>query len=393
MSRSVVLLDHLQDRKSLLPLVARRPIGNLRIGAFTLDQKWSTALHADISYLSEDYLSAKFPLTPQNRELFVVNSVFLPDNQLIESLKSLSLGEALVDAQGDFIAALCSFTSKEKLLEDLQAFKAKAISYAGPCQRVRNLEDIFLLNGRQIEFDAGYIAHVAGEYKDVTFIGERFKIEQGVSLSRCTLDSSSGTIVILKGAVIEDFSVIHGPAVIGRNSRVKAGSSLYANVTVGDGSVVAGELNNTVIWGDSAKGHYGYLGCAVLGEGCNLGAGSSNSNLKNDWSEVSLFSYLDNKFRNTELLKCGVFIGDFTMLGIGSKINTGTVLGLGSQIAVSNFIPKFVADFTWLTDSQSENYIFEKFISMLGRRAKLKNQVLSSLDIEILSYIYHNQTY
>jgi len=391
MSISLVLFDRIASREELLPLVATRPIGNLRVGAFTLDQKWSVILGTQhVSYLTEDYLSFKFPLAIATEEVMVMKATVLPNQSLLEALQHLELNQRLIDSDGEWIAFKTNSQTKVEILEELNSKEFTDINYTQEYQSLQFLEDIFTYNAAQIEFDFSYVdvaSFSLSEYP-ITILGDNYKISSSSKLSRCTLNTTLGPIIILENAIIESDCVIHGPAVIGRNVRVKSGTAIYPNVTVGDNSVVCGELNNAVIWGNSAKGHYGYLGCAVIGEGCNLGAGTSNSNLKNDWNTVKVYSYKANNFRNTGLLKCGVFIGDHSMLAISSKINTGTVIGVGAQVAISNFIPKFVPDFSWLSDGKLESYIFTKFVEMLSRKAQVKKEEFTELDKEILEYIY-----
>lgn len=391
MSISLVLFDRFEAREELLPLVATRPIGNLRVGAFTLDKKWSDILGIpNVSYLTEDYLSIKFPLNIPTEEVLVIKANVLPNEILLEALKNLRLNQRLVDSDGEWIAFRTKSTNKSNILEDLNSEEFTLVEFTQEYQSLKFLEDIFRYNAAQIAFDYSFIEIESLYHSNIgiTIIGDKYKISSSAKLSACTLNTSSGAILILDGAIIESDCVIHGPAVIGKNARVKSGTVIYPNVTIGDNSVVCGELNNAVIWGDSAKGHYGYLGCAVVGEGCNLGAGTTNSNLKNDWNTVKVYSYKDNNFRNTGLLKCGVFIGDHSMLAISSKINTGTVIGVGVQVAISNFIPKFVPDFSWLSDGKSESYILAKFLEMLSRKAEVKREDFTELDKEILEYIY-----
>jgi UDP-N-acetylglucosamine diphosphorylase/glucosamine-1-phosphate N-acetyltransferase len=386
MSISLVLFDRFEGRKHLLPLVATRPIGNLRVGAFTLNQKWSYIFESeDVSYLTEDYLSSKFPLNNSSEFVLLIKASVLPNSGLVRALKNLKANEKLVDANGEWIALLSQARSKEELLLNLHSSENKIVSYLDSYDALLYVEDIFTYNASQIEFDAQFIFQDknGNTSENRLYIADSAQIAQDVELN-----TSKGPILILDNAVIESHNVIHGPTVIGKNVRVKSGTLIYPNVTVGDNSTVCGELNNVVIWGNSAKGHYGYLGCAVIGEGCNLGAGSSNSNLKNDWSEVKVYDYVGNNFRNTGLLKCGVFIGDHSMLAISSKINTGTIIGVGAQVAMSNFIPKFVPDFSWLTDVKSESYIFTRFMDMLSRKAEIKKEAVTNKDKGILEYIY-----
>src|SRR5699024_1012117 len=140
-------------------------------------------------------------------------------------------------------------------------------------------------------------------------------------------------------AVLEEGCQLRGPIAIGKGARINMGSRLYPNVSVGPNATIGGEVNNTVVWEGSSKGHDGYLGCAVIGEGCNIGAGTSNSNLQNNWQNVELYDYR-LKERKTNNQKVGMFMGDFAMCGINSSITTGNIIGVGAQVSMSNIIPK-----------------------------------------------------
>lgn len=390
MSFSIVLFDRFEGRSDLLPLVATRPIGNLRVGAFTLDQKWQVLTNQDVSYLTVDYLQSKFTCNPQHNTVILVDANVLPTKELLHALVELEFNCNLVDEQGKWLAVKIQ-------KEDLPLITEKKNLYfdesylVGKISRVRFLEDIFLLNAKEISADVENLKLQKSSleaYPNISFHGEDIYMHDSVEIEQASIDTREGLVYLDENVIVEPGVIIKGPAYIGKGSRLKSGTVIYPNVTIGPNCTVSGELNNTVIWGNSAKGHYGYLGCAVIGEGCNLGAGTTNSNLKNDWNSVKLYSYKDNNFRNTGLLKCGVFIGDHSMLAISSKINTGTVIGVGAQVAMSNFIPKFVPDFSWFTDSKQDGYIFLKFMEMMDRKALVKKESFTNEDKEILHYIY-----
>src|SRR5690606_606061 len=195
-------------------------------------------------------------------------------------------------------------------------------------------------------------------------------------------------IYISNNAQLEQGCHLRGPIAIGEGARVKMGAKLYPNVSIGPKSTVSGEVNNTVMWANSAKGHDGYLGCAVIGEGCNIGAGTSNSNLLNNWKTIKLYDYKFNNWRKTNRYKVGVFMGDFAMCGINSSISTGAVIGVGVQVATSNIIPKFVRDFSWLTDAKHETYVWNKFENMLKERAIVIKEPLEEKDLRILWEVF-----
>ncbi|WP_164108340.1 MULTISPECIES: putative sugar nucleotidyl transferase [Sphingobacterium] len=389
MSFSLVLFDDCSSRERLRPLTTTRPTGNLRVGIWTLDQKWHHAFDADVAYLTQDYLREKFPMPPMDSEGYlIIDGRVLPNAELVDEIWGLQLNQKLISDDGDWIAL------KLATLDDFNVpalERAVAVLSHSRINRLHYPEDIYLNNADQIRFDLdcmGIQAVGADGYPDSHFLGTSIYIDKNAVLKHCILDATQGPIYIGEGVVIEAGAVIHGPAAIGAGCRVKSGTVVYSNVSVGVNCTICGELNNTVIWGNSAKGHLGYLGCAVVGEGCNIGAGTNNSNLRNDWKTVRLYDYSQAGMRDTGLQKCGVIIGDHVMLGIGCKINTGTVIGVGAQIAISNFIPKFVPDFGWLTDLTQDRYIFAAFIAMLQRKALVKGECFGHEEEKILSLVY-----
>lgn len=386
---SVVLFDDLIARNHLLPLVATRPIGNLRVGILTINKKWESIFNTDVSYLTVDYLRDKFSInTFSDRELLVIKGSVLPNDSLLEALPSLTLNQQLVDKAGEWIAVKV-VQGAHFNAETLEGYEK--VELQGDVNRILFPEDIFLNNASQILFDLQLMNIKPNEVSSTnTIIGNDLYIAQNTAINGAVLDTTKGPIYVGEGAVIEPNVVIYGPVSIGANCRVKSGAVIYPNVTIGEFSTVGGELNNVVIWGNSAKGHAGYLGCAVVGEGCNLGAGTTNSNLKNDWSTVKLYDYAINGLRDTTLQKCGVVIGDQVMLGIHSMLTTGTIIGVGAQVAMSKFIPKFVPDFCWLTDHKCETYLFSRFEDMMKRKALLKKEKLTDHDMMILSYIHQD---
>lgn len=393
MDFSVVLFDDGPNRESLLPLVATRPIADLRIGILTIKQKWELFTKQDVSYLTTPYLRSKYPLNPLQSTVILIYEGLLPSEGLIEELLKANLNCKLLDESGNTLAVKIR-RDDLPLLNSTDHLLFSESRYVDDVCRIVYPEDIFLNNAKQISKDIellGLTRTDSSIYKHIKVFGDNVYIHPSVELDCAIIDARQGPVVIEEGVVIEPDVFIKGPVFIGRNSRIKSGARLYPNVSIGANCTICGEINNTVIWGNSAKGHDGYLGCAVIGEGCNLGAGTTNSNLKNDWSSVKLYDYSSNKLRDTGLAKCGVVIGDQVMLGIQSKLTTGTVIGVGAQVAMSKFIPKLVPDFSWLTDEKHETYIFDRFVGMLQRKSIMKNEELTEDELRVFEYI-HQQT-
>ncbi|MVZ66104.1 transferase [Sphingobacterium sp. DK4209] len=368
MPHSIVLYDNAEWRKHLLPFCAVRPVGNLRVGICTLDEKWKHIFHTEVSYLTIDYLQSSFPVQAKLQgQALIIRANVLPSERLIEALDGLQIGEKLV-YQGEWVAALVDQFPLEANAH-FDALKPILLDFDIP--QITFPEDIFIQNKNQLLFDFDLLTKgrsSATLNANNMIFGDHIFVEEGAQVEGVSLNSLQGPIYIGKHARLEEGSFLRGYVAIGEQARVKIATRLYENVSIGPRSTIGGEVNNSVLWGDSAKGHDGYLGCSVLGEGCNLGAGSSNSNLKNNWSSVKLYDYFSGKNRDTGILKCGLMMGDYAMSAINSSFNTGTVIGVGAQLAISNFIPKFVPDFSWLTDSACSSYQMDRFIAMLQRK-------------------------
>lgn len=384
MIQSIYLFDDAIWRQQLLPLVATRPVSDLRIGIYTIAQKWMRfADGEDVSYLTTAYLREKFTKQKQSASsVSVIRGNLLPNSALLKAIKTLPIGSVLVQ-KGKWMA--CHISDINDFSEVILAsFPTVEFGEAVLC--VDYPEDVYLSNAEEIKADLRHMPHhpnATSLPEGNTLYGTNLVLEGVHSFRGVSLNTEEGPIYIGAGAVLEEGVYIKGPVAICASARVKTGARIYPNVTVGPGSTVCGEINNTVIWGNSAKGHEGYLGCAVLGEGCNLGAGTSNSNLRNDWKNVSLYDYRIHNFRDTGLLKCGLIMGDFAMTAIHTRFTTGTVIGVGAQLALSQFIPKFVPDFLWLTDTRSEIYQFDKFLVMLATRDAKKNNTMNAVDSRI----------
>lgn len=387
MPHSIVLYDNADWRKHFFPFTASRPVGNLRVGLCTLNEKWNKLFHCPVSYHTAEYLQLSFPLHPSPAaDILILDARLLPSEVLLQALDSLKLGEVLMDGSRWLAARVDRYP--DQLEKELRQLKPIQLSFSPSC--IHFPEDIFRYNKEQLLADFKLLTkgrNSASLSSSNALYGDWLFVEEGAQLEGVSLNSLKGPIYIGKNAQLEEGCFLKGYVGIGANARVKTGARLYENVSIGPGNTIAGEVNNTVMWGNSAKGHEGYLGCAVIGEGCNLGAGSSNSNLKNNWKAVKLYDYKEENLRDTGLLKCGLMMGDYAMAAINSSFTTGTVIGCAAQIAISNFIPKFVPDFCWLTDQQKEAYILEEFFGMLARR-KQAGAADNLHDMAIFNHIF-----
>jgi UDP-N-acetylglucosamine diphosphorylase/glucosamine-1-phosphate N-acetyltransferase len=217
---------------------------------------------------------------------------------------------------------------------------------------------------------------------------EQIIIEAGAQISHAVLNASTGPIYIGKNAVVMEGATIRGPFVLGEGAVVKMGARIYGATTIGKHSIVGGEIKNSIIGDYSAKSHDGYLGDSVIGHWCNLGAGTTSSNMKNNASEVAVTLAYD-MLPEIAGLKCGLIMGDYSKTAINTSFNTGTTVGVCCNVFGNGIPPKYINHFTWGLTA----YDFDKAIRDISRWMHLKKKEISKEQIEQLKNIFqHLQT-
>ena len=331
-------------RTALLPFTFTRPVADILIGILTIRQKWEMYLGSTTTTLTEEYLSEKYPMVEMEQNV-MINASFLPNPTLVEMIQGLKSNQAIF--KGDEVIAF--FTNDEQEQVDFDTYEI--IDYSEDCLTVQNTWDIFAKNDTALRADFELVTQDRKSQpipKSVNVIAsENIFIEEGAKLEFVTLNASTGPIYIGKDAEIMEGSVIRGPFALCEGAGVKLASKVYGATTVGPYSKIGGEVNNSVLFAYSNKGHDGFLGNSVLGEWCNIGADSNNSNLKNNYEEVKLWSYETEGFAKTGLQFCGLMMGDHSKCGINTMFNTGTVVGVSANIFGSGFPRNFVPSFSW----------------------------------------------
>lgn len=344
-------------RNALLPFTFTRPVADILTGIMTIRQKWEMRLGSTTTTLTEEYLSAKFPMV-ELEENVMINASFLPNNTLAEMVSVLGPNQAIF--KGDEVIAF--YTNEEQEEVDFDTYEI--IEYEGDCITIKNTWDIFSKNNLAIQEDFNYLTEDKKSQpipKSVNVIApENVFIEEGAKLEFVTLNASTGPIYIGKDTEIMEGSMIRGPFALCDNASVKMGSKVYGATTVGPYSRIGGEVKNTVIFAHSNKGHEGYLGDSVIGEWCNMGADTNNSNLKNNYEEVKLWSYETEGFAKTGLQFCGLMMGDHSKCGINTMFNTGTVVGVSANIFGTGFPRNFIPSFSWGGASGFTTYVTKK---------------------------------
>ena len=372
-------------RNALLPFTYTRPVADIRVGILTIREKWEKHLGLTTTTITEEYLEAKFPMVEMAQNV-MINASFIPTNELVERVLRLSENEAIF--QGDNVVAFYAHDTQEEI--DFDSYNQ--IEFEWELMQIKNTWDIFSLNGAAIALDFELLTEGRKSQpipKDVHAVNkEQIFIEEGASITYTSLNASEGPIYISKDAKILEGSLIRGPFSLGENSLVKMGAKIYGNTTIGPYCKVAGEINNSVLFGYSNKGHEGYLGNAVLGEWCNIGADSNNSNLKNNYAEVKIWSYETERFAKTGLQFCGLIMGDHSKCGINTMFNTGTVVGVSANIFGSGFPRNFIPSFSWGGASGFTTYQTNKVFEVAEVVMKRKDLEFNELDRQILNHIF-----
>jgi UDP-N-acetylglucosamine diphosphorylase/glucosamine-1-phosphate N-acetyltransferase len=381
-----ILFDD-NTRLSLLPLTFTRPVAEIRIGILTIREKWEKMLNAKLSFRTEEYLSKKFPSEfAIDTDNVWLNGSFCPNAKLLEEVTTLKAGQALVSA-GTIIAAN---TGNDKVF-DAAAELTKFESHA-QAMRIENPWDIFSKNGDAIKADFDLITKgrksLALSATNQVIGVENIFVEEGAKVECAILNASTGPIYIGKDAEIMEGSIVRGPFALCEHAALKLGSKIYGPTTVGPHSKVGGEVNNSVIIGYSNKGHDGFLGNSVLGEWCNIGADSNNSNLKNNYAEVKLWNYEKERFVNTGLTFCGLIMGDHSKCGINTMFNTGTVVGVNANIFGSGFPRNFVPSFSWGGASGFSTYKTKDAFEVASRVMERRGMTFNETEQEILSHVF-----
>ncbi len=369
---------------TLLPLTFTRPVADIRIGILTIAQKWERYLNAQSGYITSAYLQIKYPKAP-SAELFINGSI-CPNEALINAVFSLKPDEALYKHE-----LLIAYNSSTNMEVNAEGFKP--VQFESDLVRVIYPEDIFKLNDYELRSDFLLITKGRTSTKlsaTNTFLGDNIFAEDGAEVECATLNSLSGPIYIGKNSQIWEGSNIRGSFALCNDSQVKMGTKIYGQTTIGPYSRVGGEINNAVIWGYSSKGHEGYLGNSVMGQWCNIGADSNNSNLKNNYAEVKLWDYNTENFRKTGLQFCGLIMADHSKCGINTMFNTGTVAGVSANIFGAGFPRNFIPDFSWGGAQGFEVYSLKKMFETATKVYERRDVDFDQVEKDILTQVFED---
>jgi UDP-N-acetylglucosamine diphosphorylase/glucosamine-1-phosphate N-acetyltransferase len=372
------------SRNNLLPLTYTRPVAEIRVGILTIREKWEAFLESTITFVTEDYLSDKYPMVEFDKNIFI-NSSFLPNNKLVNLIINLKPNE-LINSGDDLIAF---YSEKNQDEVDLESFKK--IPYNDKVLQLNSLTDIFKINSSAIIEDFTLLTKNKNSSKisktNNLINPENIFIDEGVKMEYSILNASNGPIYISKNCELMEGTLIRGPFALCEYSTLKLGSKIYGGTTIGPHCKIGGEVSNSIVQGYSNKGHDGFLGNSLIGEWCNLGADTNTSNLKNNYADVKIWNYDKNKFLSTGEQFCGLIMGDHSKSGINTMFNTGTVVGVCSNVFGSGFPRNFIPSFSWGGNKGFSDYRIEKVFEVNDKVMKRRNCIFSDQDKAILTHL------
>ncbi len=372
-------------RNALLPFTYTRPVADIRVGILTLREKWERSLGLTTTTITEEYLVSKYPMV-EMEENILINASFLPTPELVAMVKELSVNQAIVK-EDELIAFFTKDTQEEVDLDQYDI-----ISFDEPILQVKNTWDIFALNAEAIQADFELLTEGKTSQEipnGIQYVNrEAIFIEEGATVTFATLNASEGPIYIGKDAEVMEGCLVRGPFALCEHATLKMGAKIYGGTTIGPHSKVGGEVNNSVIFGFSNKGHDGFLGNSVIGEWCNLGADTNTSNLKNNYAPVKLWSYETKRFAQTGLQFCGLIMGDHSKCGINTMFNTGTVIGVSANIFGSGFPRNYVPSFSWGGSAGFTTYQLRKVFEVVAVVMQRRGIAFDTQEQQILTHVF-----
>jgi UDP-N-acetylglucosamine diphosphorylase/glucosamine-1-phosphate N-acetyltransferase len=374
---------------NLLPLTFTRPTGEIRIGILKISEKWEKLIDSKITYLTKDHLTCKYQLHVTSDNILINGSV-LPTQSLVKEINALKTGEIL--RKNDIILAARLNAEQVNDFKRAETGKLIAKEADAPFTKIDYPWQIFAFNGSALAEDFKLITRDRKSAKisstNKVLGAKNIFIEKGASVEFAILNATTGPIYVGKDAEIMEGSMVRGSLALCEHATLKLGAKIYGPTTIGPHSKVGGELNNSVIFGYSNKAHDGFLGNSVLGEWCNLGADTNNSNLKNNYVEVRVWNYPEERFISTGLQFCGLIMGDHSKCGINTMFNTGTVIGVNANIFGAGFPRNFIPSFSWGGAQGFTVYALPKAYEVAELVMKRRDITLSGCDKDILKAVF-----
>jgi UDP-N-acetylglucosamine diphosphorylase / glucose-1-phosphate thymidylyltransferase / UDP-N-acetylgalactosamine diphosphorylase / glucosamine-1-phosphate N-acetyltransferase / galactosamine-1-phosphate N-acetyltransferase len=388
----IIFTEEFCQPENLHPFTLTRQIQDIRVGILTIRQKWELALGmSSFDKWEDDYKdldrSIRIDKNIGDDTFFMIHGNVLPTDKVIKAIKKLKNGE-FVSVNDD--AGIAFRFTKNEIKQPHKIKVTKAISIKDDIKSINFPQHIFELNHYAIRSDFELITRkiksqtISKTNKAIN--PAQIFIEKGAKIEYSILNASTGPIYIGKDAEVMEGCIIRGPFALCEGACLKMGAKVYGATSIGPYSVAGGEIKNSVIFGYSNKAHDGYLGDSVIGEWCNLGAGSTNSNLKNNAADVKLWTPAGQINAG---IKCGLMMGDYSRAAINTSFNTGSVVGVSSNVFGAGLTPKYIPNFAWGSDGV-ERYKFDKALTDIQNWKSLKGHIISENEKSILKYIFEH---
>ncbi|WP_407401883.1 GlmU family protein [Chryseobacterium sp.] len=382
-----IVFSDAQYWEDFLPLTFTRPVAEMRCGILTFTERWMKILgNGEISFFTELFLQTKYNSPDDVESLFLVPN-FLPTSTVIQQIKDLKLGEALV-YEDELVAARINMKGFSlNQIEKMTDITENLVFFKKPT-------DLFTFNKDAIDFDFELLTKdkISQELSETNgFLGNKqdLFIEEGAQVEFSTINTKTGKIYIGKNAEVMEGCNLRGPIALCEESKFNLGAKIYGATTIGPHCKVGGEVSNIIIFGYTNKGHDGFIGNSVIGEWCNLGADTNSSNLKNNYGNVKLWSYRTKAFQDTGLQFAGVIMGDHSKTAINTQLNTGTVIGVASNIFKAGFPPNLIDSFSWGGFRDDEKFKLDKAYEVAEKAMARRKIPLTDDDKAILKHIFN----
>jgi len=387
---NIILFDD-ETREWMLPLSYTRPVAEFRTGILTTRERWERLLGGRASHITADFLAGSYPMQVENDNL-VINGAILPNDRLLRLVELLEPNEALMTG-GQLVAARLNHSQFERLINDEPIDEITGIELDElPFIQLHRPWDILSSLRATIEYafqllTKGRQSAPIGQTNQAVSADNIF-LEEGASVQCAILNAQSGPIYIGRNAQVMEGAILRGPVTIGEGAVVKMGARIYGPTVIGPGCRAGGEIKEVVMFANSNKAHDGYLGNSILGEWCNLGAGTTVSNLKNNYSPVRMWDYRKGGQIDTGLLQFGMVMGDHSKAGIQTMFNTGTTVGVAANVFGEGFPPKFIPSFSWGGASGMATHRIEDALVTAARVMERRGQSLTADTASLLRRIF-----
>jgi UDP-N-acetylglucosamine diphosphorylase/glucosamine-1-phosphate N-acetyltransferase len=393
---NLVFYDDPEIVTNLRPFTFTRPVSDIRMGILTIRGKWHKYLGIQkSSNYTELHLSAKYPLHIEGTNL-CINSCILPDVSIVSAIQALTTNQMLFK-EGNWLAGVFAEQWQAEF-EESNMSPFEVIEYPHPVETLKNTWDIFSLCGREIEKDFELLVPVrdlnmglSSQHSAVQVVGDAslLYLEPGAKIGAGSIiNTTGGPVYLSAGAEMMEGCMVRGPLFLGEHAQLKMGAKIYGPTSLGPHCKVGGEVNNSVFFGYSSKAHDGFLGNSVIGEWCNLGADTNNSNLKNTYAEVKLWHYGKKSFVKTGLQFCGLVMGDHSKCGINTMFNTGTVVGVSANIFGDGFPRNYIPSFSWGGAAGFTPYKLQDAIATAKLVYARRNQEFDEVEQDIFKYLF-----